>query len=667
MPSDRSLLERQMQRVELRPFTLDGFHRRRQRNQRNRRIGTAVLALAVAAAGIGGLVRAFSTGPVPAGDPRNPFLGTWVNSDPDGSTQTMSIRAAEDGVLDIVMHDDAATVCSGAPSTTTGTGRLESAGELVIPSPVLTCDDGNEPEDLGPPLEEVLRNMTFVHNPETDVLTDNFGLVWEREGREPTMSGGMWPQSSLEEVREAQELADAGDPRYTWQVWPNVFPKRPGQMDPRVVEFFTRFLQEELGWEEFSWGVAPGLYAGVLNDWPWEFVVVRCAPDRTNPLYPNDPEGRGCAPTIGEHRYETVRINADQPVRNWEDPNGPSGIWVVTRWAMLQPSDAPITGAFYRDESGDPFRSFALPPGGQHQVQQVVPPSDAEATAFLRAFLQARVDGEGAEEYLPPEDAQIPLLYATTSDAPYERFEFELVQGPVWPGGWREFKVRLFAEGGRSEVEQPLVVEHAEDGRLVLVYGTLEDGEAPTTENGEPLLEPYSILDDEVTFGVPPPWYQFFDYGPETVALDGHTIDGSFAVLPEPLPVETGCRLGPSPADAEALARSIRSDPDLEATEPVAVIVGGIEALRMDVVAATGASVCDYMGTPLVLRVAEPRGPLGPDLGQGHRMRLYLLDLPRGSSARILAIAFVAPEASFETMLEDEEARIMGSFEFHAP
>jgi hypothetical protein len=47
-------------------------------------------------------------------------------------------------------------------------------------------------------------------------------------------------------------------------------------------------------------------------------------------------------------------------------------------------------------------------------------------------------------------------------------------------------------------------------------------------------------------------------------------------------------------------------------------------------------------------------------------MRLYLLDLPEGSSARILAIAFVAPEASFETTLEEEEARIMGSFEFHA-
>ena len=62
MPSDRSLLEREMQRLELRPFTLEGFHRRRQRRERNRRIGTAVVALAAAAAVFGGLARALTSG-----------------------------------------------------------------------------------------------------------------------------------------------------------------------------------------------------------------------------------------------------------------------------------------------------------------------------------------------------------------------------------------------------------------------------------------------------------------------------------------------------------------------------------------------------------------------------------------------------------------------------
>jgi Tol biopolymer transport system component len=65
MPSDRSVLESQIERVELRPFTLDRFHRRRQRKERNRRVGSAMLALVVAVVAIGGLLRAFSSSTVP--------------------------------------------------------------------------------------------------------------------------------------------------------------------------------------------------------------------------------------------------------------------------------------------------------------------------------------------------------------------------------------------------------------------------------------------------------------------------------------------------------------------------------------------------------------------------------------------------------------------------
>ena len=79
------------------------------------------------------------------------------------------------------------------------------------------------------------------------------------------------------------------------------------------------------------------------------------------------------------------------------------------------------------------------------------------------------------------------------------------------------------------------------------------------------------------------------------------TRNADFAVLADPLPVENGCEQGPAPADAEELARTIRSDPDLEATEPVAASVGGIEALRMEVALAGGASVCEEWGTPQVL------------------------------------------------------------------
>jgi hypothetical protein len=136
--------------------------------------------------------------------------------------------------------------------------------------------------------------------------------------------------------------------------------------------------------------------------------------------------------------------------------------------------------------------------------------------------------------------------------------------------------------------------------------------------------------------------------------------------------VETGCEDGRAPADAEALARSIRSDPDLEATEPVAVSIGGIDALRMDVVAATGASVCGEGGHPQVLAPAPSAGPngdlgwIGVGLRHGDRMRLYLLDLPEGMSARILAIAISAPEPDFERVME-AAAPVLDSIEFHAP
>jgi hypothetical protein len=656
----KELLRRGVGDFEPMPDAFERVLARRDRKRRNQRVAAGVLGIAVFALTAIGFVRLLGSESTPAGDPRSPFQGTWVTTDADGRTQTMTIAAPEDGAVEITVQDDAATVCSGGPSTMTGTGRLEGARELVIPSPVLTCDDGSEPEALsGPPLEEQLRNLTFVLDAETETLTDNFGGVWERNDAEkpgpgPTTSGGMWPQSNLEEAEEAQRLADAGDPRYTWQVL------GPGPFtDARQTEFITRFLHEELGWEEFDLSVFPGLYAGVPQDGLWVMLAVRCAPGQTNPLYPNDPEGRGCAPTIDEHRYETVMIGAEPPVRI----DDPSAIWVVTRWARLQPLDVQVTGTNYLDDSGAGFR---------RQVRQVVPPSDAEASALVEAFLQARVDGEGAEEYLTPVTSQIPLLYATTSDAAYERSEFELVRGPVWPGGWREFKVRLFAAGGGTVVEQSFLVERDEDGRLVLVYGALDPfKEVLTTENGGALAEPYRFLRGEVTFAAAPPWDWYvggwgFTATMTTLQFDDPDQSAGFdqllAVVADPLPVEGGCRQGPAAADAEALARTIRSDPDLEATAPVAVSVGGVEALRMDVVAATGASVCEEGPAPQVV-TPNDHDWYGVFLEHGERMRLYLLDLPEGLSARILAIAISAPEPDFERVMEAAEPMV-GSFEF---
>lgn len=249
----------------------------------------------------------------------------------------------------------------------------------------------------------------------------------------------------------------------------------------------------------------------------------------------------------------------------------------------------------------------------------------------------------------------------------------------------REFLHRMANEAGFAPVEPGPVVRKARRRLARTVGGTLlmagalvagalvaanglmnaartqmpQPGGQPTrttTEAGQAVGQPYSILHGQVTFSAPPPWDAQFPYEPVETALfldeQGPNDEGGLNVLADPLPVDGGCREGPAPADAEALARSIRSNPDLEATDPVAAAVGGIEALRMDMVAAAGASLCPNNRTPL---------GTGAGIDQGERLRLYLLDLPGG---RILAITIVAPEPRFEAVVEAAEP-ILDSFEFH--
>jgi hypothetical protein len=588
-------------------------------------------------------------------DPKNVFVDTWVSIDADGSTQTMVVRASGEGAFDVLLKDDGATVCSGAPATITGTARLDGPRELVIPTPALTCDDGSEPKAVsGPPLDEQIRNMTFKHDRETDTLVDNGDVVWGR-GEIPPGSGGMWPQSSLEEIREAQEFADAGDPRYTWQLDPEL----AAQEDPYEAEIFARFLQEELGWEKFQ---SPGGFAGYVYDENGgsygDVVFIRCAPGRTNPLYPNDPQGRECAPTIDELHYETVAIDVAQL-----DHRGPAGIWVVTGWTTPPPSDAPIT------PYSDPFG---------RQVEQVVPPTDADATGLLEAFLQARIDGEGAQEYLhstyTPVD-EIPLLYATSSGAPYERYEIGRQEGPVWPIGNLMVKVRLFAEGGNTVVEQPFYMYREGDGRLGLEY--LGEG---TTENGDVVPEPSSILDGQVTYYTGPDWAEISNV-PELGYLQSRGLgNGAYAhieILPNSLAPDCDTS-GGSPPSAEELVRAIRSDPDLDTTAPVPARVGGIDALQLDVAPAPGAATC---GGSTVQVAPSPYEEGGGHIDPGDLGRIYVLDLPEPLRAparpgpdedvRTLTILILVgstdgdPEGAFDRAVASA-APILESFEFHA-
>ena len=503
-----------------------------------RRRGRAIRLVAVSVAALGFvvvgslLVPTLSSDLAPLSAPQSPFLDTWVTTDLDGSTPTITIRASEDESVEMLGLDDFASVCSGAPSTMTGTGRLEGDSTLVIPSPVLTCDDGSEPVALsGPPLMEQLRNLTFTHDPGTDTLTDNFGSVWTREGAAPS-------------------------------------------------------------------------------------------PEPTTP---------------------TVTTPA-------------------------------------------------------------TPPSEAEVTELLNGFLEARVAGEGAQQYLigtaevnvPEED--IPLLYATSSGAPYERAEFEPVPGIEWPYGFIAFKVRLFA--GDTVVEQLFFMPHDDpvnfpaDGRLGLEYQPDGFGTdiAPTTEDGRPVAMPYNFFDGEVTLHAAHPWvfYDYSDYGgsifgrlipegaaPTTDGGERHEWD-ELVLMADPAPVGTDCQTGPGPADAEALAESILSDPGVEATAPVAVSVGGAEGLMMDVKIDAGATVCfaaddEFNHLASVLHPVwdmESERVVDDGVLAGHAsgewMRLYLFDVPEGSSMRILAIAIVAPESRFERAVE-AAAPVVDSVEFHAP
>ena len=457
-----------------------------------------------------------------------------------------------------------------------------------------------------------------------------------------SLPGFMWPQSSLEEVRQAQDLADAGDTQYTWQVALDLAgPGGIGQNHPGDAKIFPRFLEEVLGWKDFRDGHhVPRLDGSGLDE--GDFLFIRCAPAGTNTLYPDDPDAT-CAPTIDEVRYETVKITVAQL-----DRQGSRGIWVVTGWEMIGPA-----------------------------VQADSRVEQAEATVLVDAFLQARIDGAGAEELAEFADGltddwidrEVPLLYGTSTGASYERSELELVDGPQWPRGEMRFDVSLFAENDETVVEQSYSVNRDATGRLQLVY----DFQSATTENGTAVPVEYGFLDGVVTYRAADPLTPDLGYrDANRVVISGNLPGDDFPrevlqMLADPEPIGPDCVAGPAPTDAEALARNIGSDPDFEATAPVAVTIGGRSALQLDVVVSTGAGSCLWTAefdptisetSPLLLK----RVPFidGPD-----RARLYLLDLP-GGSARVLALVTLADEDSFEGVLE-WAAPIVESIEFRTP
>ena len=465
------------------------------------------------------------------------------------------------------------------------------------------------------------------------VLALNFGLITGPAA--PSMSpstpsptaassaGSMWPQSTLEAVRAAQERADAGDPEYSWQLDPLLASDELTSWErlrTGEVEILDRFLREVLGWDGYLQNLNVGTDDFALN----RVHFLRCAPGRTNPLYPPAGEvaiGHGCAPTINDLTYESVILDLVQPDREGQD-----GIWVVSNWS-------PTTFA-----QVDPVRA------------------EAAATGRLEDFLAARIAGRGAEGYVDVYAdwvvPQVPLLYATTSGAPYERFEIDRLAGPGWPyGGSMEFRIRLFADDGATVVEQG-IYSHWDGGLSAGIEGGLALG-GSTLENGQLVPMPFATFNGEVTYALAS---QFSWEIQEPGAIDGGGRDFGVIDFTDPAVEWSRCGQGPLPEDAAALAQWVIGNPNFESTAPVAVRVGGSDAVTIDVALAPAGSGCPIYRTDVNrwIHALEP----------GKRLRLFLVDVPEGMSMQTLAISVIAPFERFDDVVA-VATPIIESIEFH--
>ncbi len=137
--------------------------------------GTAVESAKLSGAQSGSTTSAPS---LPA--PVDMFVGRWVSTDTDGSSQAMEIARSGDDEYDVSIRDAAATTaCGGAASTMVGVARLATETSLVIAEPALTCDDGTIPP-IGPAPQAELADFTLGVDTTTGRLVDTLDVVWHR-------------------------------------------------------------------------------------------------------------------------------------------------------------------------------------------------------------------------------------------------------------------------------------------------------------------------------------------------------------------------------------------------------------------------------------------------------------------------------------------------------
>lgn len=216
---------------------------------------------------------------------------------------------------------------------------------------------------------------------------------------------GIWPQDSRREAERAQESADRRG-RYTWQVGP----------DGEAVVF--RFARKQLGWDRvrgFDIQV-PEDATGRLRRWR----LIRCVEGSTNADYPEIE----CSPGK-DLIYPATYITIERLLRRNE-----SGIWVVTE---AEPT----------------------------QVHQRKPASREDVRSAVSMFLQRRIRGSGAGEFLSPEGrkefGRANPLYSPSRGSAYADYELVFVDGPLWPFASFEVGTRMILASG-SALEDTLFV-----------------------------------------------------------------------------------------------------------------------------------------------------------------------------------------------------------------
>jgi len=152
----------------------------------------------------------------------------------------------------MTMHDDAASVaCAGAGATVTGSGEMGIGGVLVITVSDLTCDDGSQAAVSGPDVG----TFTFSYDVESDTITDNFGVLWWREGTEQ-------PSASPAEL-----FAALAEDRDTPDVFAEIGPGSMVDLPDAPIDSRTFGTAVWTGTEMIVWsGIA---YDPVTDSWPY--------------------------------------------------------------------------------------------------------------------------------------------------------------------------------------------------------------------------------------------------------------------------------------------------------------------------------------------------------------------------------------------------------------